>query len=123
MCVLLGVSGGCGGWCGAACLRIACLPTHPHPTLPSAPPPLSAAQDPASPAVSRYADQLVEARKAKQLSREGALDLLQDLNMFGAPAGPGTGLRVVLVRALGLREPGWCEGAWVVLGGAPRVLG
>ncbi|KAL4444345.1 hypothetical protein ABPG75_012082 [Micractinium tetrahymenae] len=35
------------------------------------------------PQVDKYADQLVEARKAKQLTREGAIDLLQDLNMFG----------------------------------------
>ncbi|PSC72597.1 phosphate acetyltransferase [Micractinium conductrix] len=36
-----------------------------------------------SPETQKYADQLVEARKAKQLTREGALELLQDLNMFG----------------------------------------
>lgn len=35
------------------------------------------------PQVDKYADQLVEARKAKQLTREGAIDMLQDLNMFG----------------------------------------
>lgn len=35
----------------------------------------------------RYADQLVEARKAKQLTKEQAYDLLQDLNMFGGCTG------------------------------------
>ena len=35
------------------------------------------------PLARRYADQLVEARKAKQLTKEQAYDLLQDLNMFG----------------------------------------
>jgi hypothetical protein len=41
--------------------------------------------------VSKYADQLVEARKAKQLTREAAMDLLADLNMFGKQAGAEEG--------------------------------
>jgi BioD-like phosphotransacetylase family protein len=39
--------------------------------------------DTSNPLVEKYADQLVEARKAKQLTKEQAYDLLQDLNMFG----------------------------------------
>ncbi|KAK2078569.1 hypothetical protein QBZ16_003409 [Prototheca wickerhamii] len=35
-----------------------------------------------SPALDRYADWLVEKRKAKGLTKEGALDQLQDLNMY-----------------------------------------
>lgn len=40
--------------------------------------------DPAtSPRLDEYADSLVEARRKKNLTREGALDLLKDGNYFG----------------------------------------
>ena len=69
--------------------------------------------------MSKYADQLVEARKAKQLTREGAIDLLADLNMFGEPC---TGSREKLY--LGWQEGGClCSVEWsgFVWAGSARV--
>ena len=39
------------------------------------------------PELPKYVDALVEAREAKSLSRDAALDMLADLNMFGAVVG------------------------------------
>ncbi|KAI3427945.1 hypothetical protein D9Q98_006335 [Chlorella vulgaris] len=39
--------------------------------------------DTSNPLLERYVGELMEARKEKQLGRDGALDLLADLNMFG----------------------------------------
>lgn len=56
------------------------------------------------PQLGRYADDLVEARKAKQLQRAQALDLLQDLNMFGARGRVREGLREIVSGWNGGRE-------------------
>ena len=61
------------------------------------------------PQLQRYADELVEARKAKALSRDAALDMLADLNMFGVCVWCGGGSGVV----------GWRVGGG---GGGGRVL-
>ncbi len=63
----------------------------------------------------RYADQLVEARKAKQLTKDQAYDLLQDLNMFGEGQ---SGLIVTMSRRCGgcCREETACctTSTWLV---------